>query len=65
MGRFATHTGQEITFDEALNHDHEYSPNTDKLTADTPSPLMPDANGRYPKPEPGQYKNREYVENAA
>ncbi|HEV8544394.1 MAG TPA: twin-arginine translocation signal domain-containing protein [Verrucomicrobiae bacterium] len=62
MGRMATHTGQEITFDEALNHEHEYSPNTDKITADGPSPLMPDANGRYPKPEPGQIKNREYSE---
>jgi predicted dehydrogenase len=65
MGRMATHTGQEITFDEALNHEHEYSPNTDKLTADSPSPLMPDANGHYPKPEPGQIRNREYGENAA
>ncbi len=62
MGRLSTHTGQEISFDEALNHDHEYSPNTDKLTADGPSPLMPDANGRYPKPQPGQVKNREYGE---
>jgi predicted dehydrogenase len=65
MGRMATHTGQEITFDEALNHEHEYSPNTDKLTADGPSPLMPDAQGRYPKPEPGRYRNREYGDNAA
>jgi predicted dehydrogenase len=65
MGRLSAHTGQEISFDEALNHDHEYSPNTDKLTADGPSPLMPDANGRYPKPQPGQFKNREYGENAA
>ena len=65
MGRLSAHTGEEISFDEALNHDHEYSPNTDKLTADGPSPLMPDANGRYPRPQPGQFKNREYGENAA
>lgn len=65
MGRLSTHTGQEISFDEALNHDHEYSPNTDKLTADGPSPLMPDARGRYPKPQPGQVKNREYGESIA
>jgi len=65
MGRLSAHTGQEISFDEALNHDHQYSPNTDKLTADGPSPLMPDANGRYPIPQPGQFKNREYCENAA
>ena len=65
MGRMATHTGQEITFDEALNHEHEYSPNSDKITPDGPSPLMPDAEGRYPKPQPGQIRNREYGENAA
>lgn len=65
MGRMATHTGQEVTFDEALNHEHEYSPNTDKITADGPSPLMPDAEGRYPRPEPGQFKNREYGDASA
>jgi predicted dehydrogenase len=65
MGRVATHTGQEITFDEALNHEHEYAPNVDKLSADGPSPLMPDTNGRYAKPEPGRFRNREYGDNAA
>jgi predicted dehydrogenase len=65
MGRMAAHTGQEITFDEMLNHDHEYSPNADKMTEDGPAPLMPDAEGRYPKPQPGQYKNHEYGDNAA
>jgi hypothetical protein len=38
MGRLSAHTGEEISFDVTLNHDHEYSPNTDKLTADGPSP---------------------------
>ncbi len=65
MGRLAAHCGQEITFDEALNHEHNYAPNVDKLTFDSASPLMPDANGRYPKPEPGQIGKREYGETAA
>ena len=65
MGRMATHTGQEITFDEALNHDHNYAPNVEQLTPDGPSPLMPDGEGRYPKPQPGQLQNREYVESVA
>jgi len=65
MGRMSTHTGQEITFDEALNHEHDYSPNSDKITPDGPSPLTPDSEGRYPKPQPGQIGKREYVENAA
>ena len=33
MGRMAAHTGQEITFDEMLNSDHEFAPGIDKLTA--------------------------------
>ena len=65
MGRMATHTGREVTFDEALNHEHEYAPNVAQLAADGPAPLMPDTNGRYPKPQPGQIVNREYAETAA
>jgi len=34
----------------------------DKLTSDSPSPLMPDARGHYARPEPGRFKNREYGE---
>jgi predicted dehydrogenase len=60
MGRFAAHTAQEITFDEMLNHDHEFSPNTDTLTYDSEPPVKADANGKYPIPEPGIKKNREY-----
>jgi predicted dehydrogenase len=60
MGRMSCHTGQEITFDQMLNHEHEYSPNTDQLTMDSPSPLAADAEGRYPIPEPGVKKNREF-----
>ena len=26
MGRFAAHTAQEVTFEQMLNHDHEYCP---------------------------------------
>lgn len=60
MGRFAAHTGQEITYDEMLNHEHAFAPNVDQLTMNSPSPLPADASGRYPVPEPGIKKNREY-----
>jgi len=60
MGRYATHTAQEVTLDEFLNHEHEYAPNADKLTMDSPPPVQSDANGLYPVPEPGIKKNREY-----
>ncbi len=60
MGRMAAHTGQEITFQDMLNCPHEFAPGLDMLTKDTPSPLLPDANGRYPVPEPGIKVDREY-----
>jgi predicted dehydrogenase len=60
MGRMAAHTGQEITFDQMLNCDHEFGPNLDKLTSkDQPSPLPSDAKGAYPVPQPG-ILTREY-----
>jgi predicted dehydrogenase len=59
MGRMAAHTGQEITFDQMLNSDHEFGVGVDTLKMDSPSPLMPEANGRYPVPMPGM-KTREY-----
>jgi len=60
LGRMAAHTGQEITYDEILNCDHEMAPGLDKLTMDSPAPLKPDADGRYPVPQPGIIKKREY-----
>jgi hypothetical protein len=60
MGRMSAHTGREITFEEMLNCDHEMAPGLDKLTKDSPAPLVADANGRYPVPQPGIVKDREY-----
>jgi hypothetical protein len=60
MGRMAAHTGQEITFDEMLNCEHEFAPGVDTLTATSPAPLMPGPDGRYAVPRPGQIAKREY-----
>src|SRR5262245_10958789 len=60
MGRMAAHTGQEITYDQILNSDHEFAPDLDKLTNDSPAPLQADADGKYPIPTPGIKKDREY-----
>ncbi len=65
MGRMAAHTGMEITYDQMLNHEHEYAPGVDKLTMDSPAPLVAGANGRYPVPAPGVTTNREYASDAA
>ncbi len=62
MGRMAAHTGQEITYEQMLNCPHEFAPGLDKLTADSPPPLKPDAQGRYPVPQPGIVKDREYAD---
>ena len=60
MGRMAAHTGQVITFDDALNCKHEFAPDVDKFTMDSPAPLLLDSDGKYPVPRPGILKDREY-----
>ena len=60
MGRIAAHTGQEITFDQTLNSDHEYAPGVDKFTMDSPAPLVANADGVYPIPRPGLTRLREF-----
>ena len=60
MGRMAAHTGQIVTFDQMLNCQHEFAPDVDKLTMDGPAPLRLGADGKYPIPEPGIKKDREY-----
>ena len=60
MGRMAAHTGQIVTLDEAMNHPHEFAPDVDKLTMDSPAPLRYESDGKYPVPMPGMKKGREY-----
>ncbi|MCS7303819.1 MAG: Gfo/Idh/MocA family oxidoreductase [Thermoguttaceae bacterium] len=60
MGRMAAHTGQVITLEQMLNCPHEFAPDVDKLTEDSPAPLQADKDGRYPVPQPGILKDREY-----
>ena len=60
MGRKAAHNGQEITFEDFLNSEHEYAPSVDKLTMDSPAPLVAAADGKYPVPMPGIVRDKEY-----
>jgi predicted dehydrogenase len=60
MGRMAAHTGQIVAYDDMLSCAHEFAPGLDKLTRDTPAPLQPGPNGRYPVPQPGITTDREY-----
>jgi predicted dehydrogenase len=60
LGRVAAHTGQRITLEELLKSEHEYAPDVDKLTMDSPPPLPSDGEGKYPVPMPGLTGKREY-----
>jgi len=60
MGRMAAHTGQVITYEQALNCPQEFAPDVDKLAMDSPAPLLAGPDGKYPVPMPGIKKDREY-----
>lgn len=60
MGRMAAHTGQRITLDQMTKLTHEFAPHVDTLTPTGPAPLQADADGKYPVPQPGIIKDREY-----
>jgi len=60
MGRMAAHTGQVVTFDQMLHHDHELGPALDQLTMSSPAPLRAGPDGKYPVPQPGIVTRREF-----
>jgi len=60
MGRKSAHTGRIVTYEEMLNDEHELAPDVDKFTMDSPAPLMPGTDGKYPVPQPGIVTDREY-----
>ena len=56
MGRMATHTGQLVTWDQALNSDFQFIADIDNMTFDTPAPIHDGPDGLYPCPQPGLTK---------
>jgi predicted dehydrogenase len=56
MGRMAMHMGRVITWDEAMKSNFQWCPHIDDMTYDTLPPCKADAQGRYPVPTPGQWK---------
>lgn len=60
MGRRAAHTGQEVKYEDFINDDHEFAPDADKMTFESEAPLKAYYDGRYPVPQPGVIKDREY-----
>ncbi|MBM4027769.1 MAG: Gfo/Idh/MocA family oxidoreductase [Planctomycetes bacterium] len=55
MGRAAAHSGQIVTWDQAMASDFRFCPNIDHLTDDSDPPVKADDQGRYPVPIPGQW----------
>jgi hypothetical protein len=55
MGRAAVHSGQIITWEQAIASDFEFVANVDDLDYDSPAPVKADEEGRYPAPIPGQW----------
>jgi predicted dehydrogenase len=53
LGRMAVESGQQITWEQALASNVELAPGLDKLTMDSPAPVMPDKDGKYPIAMPG------------
>ena len=51
---------QVVTYEDILNSDHEFAPDVDNLTMSSPAPLQLGSDGKYPVPEPGIKKQREY-----
>jgi hypothetical protein len=60
MGRMASHTGQVVTYDDMLNCPHEFAPGIENLNRESQPPLLADADGQYPVPQPGILVDREY-----
>jgi predicted dehydrogenase len=56
MGRAAAHSGQVVTWDEAMASNFRFCPSIDDLTDDSAPPIQADEQGRYPVPVPGQWK---------
>jgi predicted dehydrogenase len=56
MGRAAVHSGQVITWDEALKSTFQFCPNIDTLNENSPPPVVADEQGRYAPPIPGAWK---------
>ena len=54
MGRFSAHVGRPVTFQEMLDCPEDFTAGVEHLTLESPAPIIADAEGRYPVPNPGR-----------
>jgi predicted dehydrogenase len=53
LGRMAAESGQDVSWEEAMNSNLELAPGLDQITMDSPAPIQADAAGQYPVALPG------------
>lgn len=56
MGRAAAHLGETVTWDDMMASRFQFCEYLDKLDENSPVPVKADANGRFPVPVPGKWK---------
>ena len=56
MGRMAAHTGQVVTWDQALGSNYQFVADIDHMTFDTKAPIHAESDGTYQAPLPGRTK---------
>jgi predicted dehydrogenase len=56
MGRAAAHLGETVTWDDMMASRFQFCDYLDKLNENSPVPVKADANGQFPVPVPGQWK---------
>lgn len=56
MGRFSAHVGRPVTFQEMLDSPEDFTAGVEHLTLESSAPIVADAEGRYPVPNPGRSK---------
>ena len=54
LGRYASYSGKEVTWDKAINTKVETAPGLADYTFESEPPIKPDADGNYPIPMPGK-----------
>ncbi len=54
LGRMATYSGKQITWEQAMNSNYQIVPDEDTLSWESIPPTTCDENGNYPIPTPGK-----------
>ena len=56
LGRMATYSGEEVTWEEATQSERALAPGLDQYTLSSTPPVLPDDEGNYPIAIPGTTK---------